>query len=188
LEPESLKQIKEWEKKLDPKVAKKLFIRETARAAYKTGNGDIKAHTTEVIKEVIELVTANSMTKEEIGMHIANLEEARSCLSALTQGYQIAFAEEKEPEFKAKHLKEQNEKIASQPKTLEASLSRLGIDMGALMSKLSQINSTTEKLGIAPKSPAPEIVSEKSIVPAGKSLCQECGKTVWTVMMPKHRC
>ena len=118
-------QIKLWEKKLDPITAKKLFIRESAIRAYKSGNGEIEKVTVEVVKEAIDLITVGKMTKDEVGSLITRLEEARIVLASLTQGFQIAFAEEKEPEFKKRHEREKERKRLRLLKLLKVLLQNL---------------------------------------------------------------
>jgi hypothetical protein len=189
LEPELKSQIKDWEKKLDPKTAKKLFIREGAKGAYK--DSTVKEFTTETLKEVIDLVTASSMTKEEIGMHIANLEEARAMLSALTQGYQIAFAEEKEPIFKARRDKEEKEKRTAKPKTLEDKLSGLGIDLNAFLSAMSKSEKVPEKVGIKedkPSTPPENPIPAPTVSKIQKFTCEKCGRELALILKNSHKC
>jgi hypothetical protein len=186
MEPELKAKVKIWEESKSPELAKKLFIRDSAREAYKTGNGSIKEVTSNTLKEVIDLVTVGSMTKEEIGIHISNLETARSYLSALTQGYQIAFAEEKEPEFKAKALEraKSERKSSSKPKTLEESLSKLGIDMNKLFSALSNNQAKAETV----KAEVPENNLRPTPSPLNLVKCPKCQKEFTPTILSFHKC
>lgn len=191
MEPELRKQIKEWEKMLTPEQAKRLFIRDSAYKAYKTGNGSIQEVTTEALKEVINLATVGNMTKEQIGMHIANLEQARVLLSSLVQGYQIAFAEEKEPEFKKKHEQEERERKSktSKPKSLEESLAKLGLNLSSLMASMDKETKakTEENLEVLSDSNKPPAINT---IPAtsNKFKCEKCGKEMFIAMKSFHKC
>lgn len=175
MEPELASKVKDWSKTMKPEDAKKLFIRDSAKEAYKTSDEKVREITTEVVKEVIDILTVGKMTRAEIGTHIANLEKARSLLACLGQGFQIAFAEEKEPEFKAKHEREQKEARASKPKTLEDSLSRLGVDFSKLAASLNK--------------PLPVKNEEtKTPAPSNKIKCDKCGKEFFSAMKNFHKC
>lgn len=174
-------QIKNWEKALSPDVAKRLFIRNSAIEAYK--NGNISTATENATKEIIDLMVSH-MTKDQIGMHIANLEKARAILGSLTQGFQVAFAEEKEPEFKAKHEKEEKERKAksSKPKDLNSQLGALGIDLTKLMESINK------KTPITPTNPAPDSSNSENSIPAGKFECEKCHKVLFEVLRSMHKC
>lgn len=188
MEPELKDQVKIWEKSLSPDVAKRLFIRNSAIEAYKSGN--ISSATENATKEVIDLMVSH-MTKDQIGMHIANLEKARAILGSLTQGFQVAFAEEKEPEFKAARDKRDREAKAkaSKPKDLNSQLAGLGIDLTKLMESINKKVPSP----LAPQTnPAPEISSSSSdsenSIPAGQYQCENCKKVLFLALKAMHKC
>lgn len=190
MEPELKDKIKIWENTLSPDVAKRLFIRSSAIEAYKSGN--ISTATENATKEIIDLMVSH-MTKDQIAQHIGNLEKARAILGSLTQGFQVAFAEEKEPEFKAKRDKEAKEARAKKPKDLSSQLAGLGIDFDKLMSELSKKdpNKVTAQVGISSptNNPAPENGnSEKAIPKAGMFECEKCHKSLYEAMRKIHKC
>lgn len=199
MEPELRKQIKEWEKMLSPEQAKRLFIRDSAIKAYNTSDDSIKEVISSTLKEVIDTVTVSSMTKPEIGMLIANLEEARVLLSSLTQGLQIAFAAEKEPEFKAKRIKEEKERkntsSSNRPKSLEESLAKLGLNLGQLMASMDKETKakTEENLEVLNENivqintPAPVNTVSPNPNP-NKVKCEKCSKEVFRSMLGMHKC
>jgi hypothetical protein len=167
--PETQSKVEEWKKAMNPDVAKKLFLRESARKAYSAGNGEIAKITSETLKEVIDIITVGKMTHDEIGEHISNLEKARALLATLGQGFQIAFAEEKEPEFRAKHeAREKARKLEGK----SSSKNKTGVDLEALVASIM----------VNPKEFAPKESKNAKIK------CETCGVEFFPVMKSFHKC
>lgn len=193
MEPELKDQIKSWEKALSPDVAKRLFIRNSAIEAYKSG--EIASATENATKEIIDLMVSH-MTKDQIAQHIGNLEKARALLGSLTQGFQVAYAEEKEPEFKAARDKREKEAKAksSTPKSKrpEDIVAGLGIDYDKMMADINKNdpNRVTAKLGIlAPQNtPAPDSSNSENSIPAGQFQCEKCKKIMFNALKSMHKC
>lgn len=172
MEPDTIAKIKTWDKAVTEETAKKLFIRSEAMRAYKEDR--VESYSQEIIREIWSSLSVSAMCKSEIGLHIAQLEKARILLATLTQGYEIAYAEEKEPEFKAKHERESRETKIKKLSGLEA----LGISKEDFMNALSKLQSSTLN-----SSPAPE----KSILIL-KIPCEKCGKPILPTMKSFHKC
>jgi len=187
LEPELKDQIKSWEKALSPDVAKRLFIRNSAIEAYKSG--EIATATENATKEIIDLMVSH-MTKDQIAQHIGNLEKARALLGSLTQGFQVAYAEEKEPEFKAKRDKEEKERKAksSKPKDLNSQLGALGIDLTKLMESINKkVPTPSPTTNLAPEINSSAQTSEPTIGP-NQFQCGNCKKVLFTSLKSMHKC
>lgn len=89
--------------------AKLIFIRQSATEAY--AKGEIENATTNLIREIVPIMTVASMSKEETGSHIYNLEKARAYLAAFTQGVVIGYQTELTPIFKERERKRREEKL-----------------------------------------------------------------------------
>jgi hypothetical protein len=107
MEPTSRQIIESWPETTE-ESAKLIFIRQSATEAY--ANGQIEAATKEFVKEIVPILVVASMSKEQIGIHIANLERARAFLAAFTQGLVIGHETEMLPIFKEKARKRAEEK------------------------------------------------------------------------------
>lgn len=142
---------------------KKLFIRDISKSSYDTG--EIKANTERFSSEIKELIACN-LSKEEIGLHIANLEKARGIISSMIQGYKKGYFDETEPKIKEKQVREAKEKRISSGK--------LTID--DLREKLAAIQGTKE----TPQIQVP-IVNRVT-----KTLCPKCNKEV--ISLKFHSC
>jgi hypothetical protein len=166
MEPELVEKIKDWNGKVNEETAKKLFIRSESLRAYKENS--IKENSERVIKEIVENISVSFMSKEEIGMHIAQLEKARALLASLTQGYEIAYAEEKEPEFKKKHEEREKERKVKKLSSLE----KLGINESDLLEALKKFSPNSQNENKTPQ----------------KETCEKCGKEILSAMKKFHKC
>jgi hypothetical protein len=180
LEPTLVAQVKDWSKGMTEDQAKKLFIRSEALKAYKENR--VEANSMAIIGEIIDSISVSGMSKDNIALHIGQLERARALLAALTQGYEIAYAEEKEPEFRAKHEKEAKEAKATRKPG--DTLSKLGISKEELLAALAEIRSN--------KNPAPIIANPPTPTPTpiqmDKTTCEHCQKEFLTKMKSFHKC
>lgn len=165
MEPQTLEQIKSWPQ-MTEEEAKLLFIRQSAQEAY--AKGEIKEATKDVLKSIVEISTVNSMTKEEIGLHIGNLEKARSFLAAFTQGLQQAFAKEEEPKFKAKREKEKQDKVLAK---LTSSKDK----------KVNELIEMARKLATDPS-----LEKKETKPPVSKVTCPKCNKETFSLKF--HKC
>jgi hypothetical protein len=144
---------------------KLIFLRDSARKAYI--ENEISSNTGRVLQEIIELGTISNSTKEEIGIHIANLEKCRAFISCIIQGYKMAHAEELEPEFKRKYEERQKEKKTGVTRaSLEEKLAKFGLGLSDFESK--SLNNPI---------PVKEIP---------KVTCPKCGKE--TISLTFHKC
>ena len=179
LEPETIQKIKTWQTAMNEDTAKKLFIRNKALEAYKAG--EVRVNSEETIREIFETLSVSAMNKSEIALHIGQLEKARALLAALTQGYEIAYAEEKEPEFKKNHL--EREKKERETRKVGDTLSKLGVSKETLLAALADIR--------ASKTPAPETAIPTPAIATPvieKSTCPKCSKEFATKLKAFHKC
>jgi len=167
LEPKTKELIAQYPE-LSVEEAKLIFIRQSAQEAYI--NNQIETATKDILKEIIEIATVASMSKEEIGQHIGNLEKVRGYLAAFTQGLMRAHCDEEEPKIRAKRAKEEKEKKAAKSNDLQSKLAGLGISMDSLMAGKKVENSTQ-----------PE--TQKTI---NKVKCEHCGSEVYSLKF--HKC
>lgn len=145
---------------------KLIFLRDSAKKAYIEDK--ISSNTGQVIKEIIEIGTISSSTKDEIGIHIANLEKCRAFISCIIQGYKMGWSEELEPEFKRKHEERNKEKKTGiTRKSLEEKLAAFGLGLSDFESK------TLKDTPIPPKE-----------IP--KVTCPKCSKE--TISLTFHKC
>jgi hypothetical protein len=165
MEPQTLETIKSWPD-MTEEEAKLLFIRKSAQEAFE--KGEIIESTKGILKEIVELTIVSNMTKEQIGLHIGNLEKARSFLAAFTQGLQIGYAKEAEPIFKAKAEKKRLEKLAE----------KLGIS-----SKDKKVNALIE---MARNLASDHIEEPKAKPTLTKQVCEKCNKEVYSLKY--HTC
>ncbi len=156
---------------LDPEQAKLIFLRDSAMKSYV--EDEIGKRTKETLSEVIELGTVASMSKEEIGIHIANLEKARNYLSALIQGLKKGHAREIEPKLKAKHEFEEKVKKITKPRDIDSKLKALGIDPLKFIASLSA------------NKPSPSATNNNPN-PIVKPVCEKCGLEVFSLKY--HKC
>lgn len=165
--PETLEQIKALPEMTD-EAAKLIFIRSQSEKSY--FEDKLRENFGIVAKELIELGTVASVSRDTVGIHIANLELAREYLSALLQGIKIAHAKTVEPKIRAKREKELKDQVLSKA----SGLGKLGIDLAALNSRLSQViaesNASSNKT--APTS-------------NNKEICPKCSKGT---ILKFHRC
>jgi hypothetical protein len=150
-------------------AAKLIFIRNSGEKSY--FDDKIAECTKETLKEIIELGTVAGMSKEQIGIHLANLERARNYLSALIQGLKIAHAKEVEPAIKEKRAKEKRERTLLKVR----GLSKLGINMDVLSASLSAL--VKEKQLTNTVNPTPVIA---------KVICPSCGRETYSLKL--HKC
>lgn len=169
MEPETEKLIAEYPE-LSVEEAKLLFIRKSGQEAY--CEDKIAEGTKSILKEIIELSTVASMSKDEIAQHIGNLEKARSFLAAFTQGLSKAHADEVEPKIKAKRAREKAAKAVSKSKKPKADAM-----FAALMAAEEDIEVMTN-LDKDPSNAGKKIVS--------KIKCPKCQKEVFTLKF--HKC
>lgn len=170
MEPQTRELIASWPN-MSEEEAKLLFIRKSAQEAYEQNN--IKEATKSILKEIVVTSTVNSMSREEIGLHIANLEKARSFLAAFTQGLMIGLSTELEPIFKAKRIKEAREKTIAK-------------SSGSLSAKDKRINDLVEmarNLSLASNESAKEA---KPIKETTKVVCPTCGNETFSLKF--HKC
>ena len=177
LEPETIAKISKWQAAMNEETAKKLFIRNQALSAYRESK--IQETSSEVIREIFESLSVSAMNKSEIALHIGQLEKARALLAALTQGYEIAYAEEKEPEFKARH--QEREAKAKSERKVGDTLSKLGVSKETLLQALADI-----RAGKSNSTPAPVI--DIPVTPVEKSICEKCNKEYATKLKSFHKC
>lgn len=173
MEPQTRELIASWPN-MSEEEAKLLFIRKSAQEAYEQGN--IAEATKEILKEIVVTSTVNSMTREEIGLHIANLEKARSFLAAFTQGLMIGLSTELEPIFKAKRIKEAREKAIAKSSNSASTKDKRVNDLVELARNLSEVN-------LVEKSEETTKPNPKRLV---KSTCDKCNESVWFI--DKHVC
>lgn len=171
MEPETQAKVKEWDSKVEERKAKLLLIRKNAEEAYKTNK--IGECVSAVTKEVMEIMsTCDVMSKEQVGTLIGQLETARSIFSALTQGLQIAYANEKEPEFAKKHEAREREARKSKPKTLEGILAAQGISLEQVMAALDKTGG-----------------NKAEVKPANNKIkCENCSAEFFPAMKGMHKC
>ena len=164
--PETLEQIRQLPEMTD-EAAKLIFIRSQSEKSYFEDR--LRENFGVIAKELIELGTVASVSRDTVGIHIANLELAREYLSALLQGIKIAHAKTVEPKIRAKREKEQREQVIA-----KAGINKLGIDLAALSSRLSQV--------IADSS-----ASSNKTAPASnnKEICSKCSKET---ILKFHKC
>lgn len=162
---------------MNEETAKKLFIRNQALTAYREGTVQETSET--VIREIFESLSVSAMNKNEIALHIGQLEKARALLAALTQGYEIAYAEEKEPEFKRNHA--EREAKERKEKKVGDTLSKLGVSKETLLAALADIRAGNSK-------PAPETAIPAIPTPVEKTVCEKCKKEIAVRMKSFHRC
>lgn len=147
--PETIAEIKSWPN-MSEEEAKLLFIRRSATEAFE--KNEIESSTKSILVSIVEISTVSSMTREEIGMHIANLEKARSFLAAFTQGLMIGYANAEEPKIKAKKAKEQREKllskVSSTPTSKDKKVNDL-IEMARSLSLSGNLETNTVKEAIS---------------------------------------
>lgn len=134
--------------------AKLLFIRKSAQEAYE--KGEVVESTKAILKTIVEISLVSNMTKEEIGLHIGNLEKARMFLAAFTQGLQIGYAKEAEPIFKAKREKERLERIVNKISGKDKKVN----DLIELARSLASKESTGSIIGKASKTTCPKCNKE----------------------------
>lgn len=169
---------------LSKEAVKLLFIRKSAAEAY--ASGEIKEATKGMLIEIAEIITASSMSKEDLGVHIGNLDKARSFLAAYTQGLKMAQGDELEPIFRekrekeAKKAKEERERKASsvKPDGLSLSMQALGLSMETIMS------------GLAAKLASPDGNIE-AVTPPDNSddyTCPKCSKVTSKSLYSLHIC
>lgn len=171
MEPESVAKIKEWDRM---QASKKLLIRSGAMKAYQEDK--IEDFVRENVERISsEILTVGKMSKAEVGMMIGRLESAKVELAAIAQGLQIAYADEKEPEFEAKHKEREREKRIARAKTPEESVKALGIDIRALM------------LAMGTKKAMGELKLNTAIA-SGKIKCDKCSAEFWPAMKDMHTC
>lgn len=144
--------------------SKLLFIRKSAQEAYE--KNEVLEATKGILKTIVEVSIVSTMSKDEIGLHIARLEKARAFLAAFTQGIQIGYAKEAEPIFKAKREKEKQEKLANK---LAGSKDKKVNDLIELARKLAS-GEVTEK---------PKVIVQKQV-------CDKCKKEVFSLKF--HNC
>lgn len=111
MEPELEKLISEYPD-LSEQEAKLIFIRQSAQEAFE--KGEIKEATDGFFVEVKEVLDCSNMSKEDISMHIGNLEKVRDFLAAFTQGMSQGYAAEEEPKIKARRAKREQDKKKKQ--------------------------------------------------------------------------
>lgn len=145
--------------------AKLLFIRKSAQEAFE--KGEILEATRTILKTIVEVSLVSNMTKEEIGVHIGKLEQARSYLAAFTQGLQIGYAKEQEPIFRAKREKERRERLASK----------------LVSSKDKKVNELIEMARNLASNPTGEITPKPVLT---KQVCEKCNKEVFSLKY--HTC
>lgn len=150
--------------------AKLVFIRKSAQEAYE--KGEIKEATAGILKEIVLLGTVASMTREEVGTHIANLEKVRTFLAAFTQGLMKAHADKLEPEFKEKRRKQKLEEISNKvaARSSDSKVNAL-IQMAVNAAKEGKILTKGK-------------VEEESTLPKVK--CEKCQKDVYSLKF--HKC
>ncbi len=154
---------------------KLIFIRDRAKKAYVENL--IREATKETLSEIIVLGTVASASKDDIRLHIGNLEKCRNYLSAMLQGYKIGFAEDIEPKIKAKHEQEAKEARAKKPKTLEATLAQYGLDASDIANKLASLKSSP----LVPNSDG-----EVTKNPIKQEICPKCNQVM---LLPSfHKC
>ena len=147
-------------------TVKLIFIRDRAKSSYV--NDTIGSSTKEMIQEIIELGTVSSMSKEDIGIHIANIEKCRQYLSAHLQGLKIGYQEEIEPKIKAKNeLEKKARSIKTGKESLEDKLKKFGLSLDSFSSQV--LNS--------PPNPPAELI---------KVECPECKAMVLSLKF--HSC
>ena len=145
---------------------KLIFLRDSARKAYL--ENEISSNTGRVIKEIIELGTMASATKDEIGIHIANLEKCRAFISCIIQGYKMAHAEDLEPEFKRKHEERAKEKKTGiTRKSLDEKLAAFGLSLTDFDKKVLES----------------EVIPPKIVE---KVTCPKCGESTFSLTF--HSC
>lgn len=149
--------------------AKLLFIRKSAQEAYE--KGEIVGETKTVLKSIVEILVVDNMTKEQVGLHIGNLEKARAFLAAHTQGIQIAYAKEAEPILRAKREREKAEKIIK--KTLSGGSKQVN-DLIELAKKLA----SGESVG--------KVVTETKSNVIAKVECPNCHQLTYSIKF--HKC
>ena len=178
MEPETVAKISKWQAAMNEETAKKLFIRTKALEAYRTGT--VQANSEETIREIFDILSVSAMNKSEIALHIGQLEKARALLAALTQGYEIAYAEEKEPEFKRNHA--EREAKERKEKKVGDTLSKLGVSKETLLQALADIR--------ASKTPAPETAIPPTPIatPIEMVTCSKCNKEFATKLKAFHKC
>jgi hypothetical protein len=146
---------------------KLIFLRDASKKAYI--EGEIASNTGRVLQEIIELGTIASKSKDEIGIHIGNLEKCRAFISCMIQGYKIAHAEELEPKFKAQYEEKQREKRTGiTKKSLEDKLAQFGLGLNDWQSR-------------ALKSDPPETPKDLPTV-----ICPKCKGETFSLMF--HSC
>ena len=170
MEPTLVATIKSWPT-MTEEEAKLLFIRKSASEAY--AKGEIQEATKDILKLIVEVSIVNSMTKEEVGLHIKNLETARAFLASFTQGIQQGYANEVEPIFKAKREKEKKERVLA--KTSGNSSDKKVNDLIKLAQSLA-IDSSSGEL----------VNTSKPIITVTKVKCDKCMKE--TFSLKYHKC
>lgn len=160
MEPETEKLIASYPE-LTTEEAKLVFIRKSAKEAYE--KGEIEKATEDFFIEINKIATCASMSKEEIGTHLGNLEKVRDYLAAFTQGLAKGHAEEVEPKIKAKREREKKQKSV---KTKDKKVNAL-IQMA--------INASD---GIK--------ATPKANTKVSKVTCEKCGKEVYSLKF--HKC
>lgn len=155
---------------LSEESVKLIFIRDRAKKAFIEDK--IREATSETFKDIITLGTIASASKDDISIHIGNLERCRNYLSCLIQGLKIGYVEQEEPKIRAKREKEAKEKATSRPKTVEGILAKYGLNLDSLQSKL-----------VSDPLPPPETKP----LELTDSTCPKCGKG-GIILMDRHVC
>jgi hypothetical protein len=171
MEPETQKLIDEWPE-LSQEEAKLMFIRKSAQEAF--SENKIKEATADMLKTVVKEATIASMSKEEIGQHIGNLERVRSYLAAFTQGLSKAYTDEEEPKIRAKRkAREAKDKASSKSKSSKPKASAM---FAALMAAEDDIDVSSEVRD--PASAGAKVVDKKE--------CPNCKAKVFSLKF--HKC
>lgn len=187
LEPETVAKISKWQAAMNEETAKKLFIRNQALTAYRAGT--VQETSEGIIREIFDSLSVSAMNKSEIALHIGQLEKARALLAALTQGYEIAYAEEKEPEFRKNHA--EREAKERKEKKVGDTLSKLGVSKETLLAALADIRASKGNSNPAPvigNNPTPVPEATTLTTPIEKATCPKCSKEFAVKMKAFHRC
>lgn len=153
---------------LSEEEAKLIFIRQSAQEAYE--KGEIKESTDTFFIEVIQIATAASMSRDDIGQHIGNLEKIRDYLAAFTQGLGKGLEKDVEPKIKARQAKEAAEKRKGKSKKEQ---------------KENKVNDLIAMAVQAAKSGDP-LSTPKKTTKLAKTKCEKCNKEVFSLKF--HKC